>query len=148
MGKLIIFIIVTISTFIITSCSATKNSFDYSIRYEGKSGLDPYTEVYIYDYKMEKEEWKQMKIYASRYPSPLSPNYMINIGSNISLYWLQQSRTISMNSKTPILNKPTLFYYYSEIPWSNFYYPLDNIKAKVDNLGEAIELSLNIYLQR
>jgi hypothetical protein len=150
MGKLTIFVTGVISAFIITSCSASKNSINYSFRYTANSKLDPYTEVYNYNYKMEKGQWKEINIYVCMYPSPESRNYMINIGSNISFSWLMQAKTVlnTYNYSYPVLNKPTIFYYHDDVPWSNFYYPLDNVKAKVNNLREAIELALNIYLQR
>jgi len=130
----------------IVSCSTSLNSIDYSYKYLNKSRQDPYTEVYKYQYRIGKGEWSSLNIFVYNAIHAGYASYTINIGSNISFSSMQQKS--SSFTTYQITKSPNTFEYNANIKSRNFYYTWEPIVETVSNLQEAIELALNIYLQR
>lgn len=140
------FIMSSFLIFFIVSCSASLNSIDYSYKYVSKSRQDPYTEVYKYQYRIGKGAWSSLNIFVYNAIHAGYASYTINIGSNISFSSMQQKS--SSFTTYQIFKSPNTFQYSDNIKSRNFYYTWEPIVETVSNLQEAIELSLNIYLQR
>ena len=132
--------------FFIISCSSSQSAINYSYQNLSKSRQDPYTEVYEYKYRIGKGEWSSLNIFVYNSIHAGYASYTINIGSNISFSSMQQKSGSFTTYQS--FKSPSTFQYNDNIKSRNFYYTWEPIVETVSNLQEAIELALNIYLQR
>jgi hypothetical protein len=124
MKKKIINILTFIFLLLIISCSASKPPVQYSYQFIDKTRQDAYTEIYKYKYKIAESEWKDIDIYVKNDKM----TYVINIGSYFG----------------SIQNR---FVYNSLKKSQNFISQYRSVPETVNSLQEAIDLSLEMYIE-
>lgn len=108
----------------ILSCSASQPPVEYSYQYLEKVRQDAYTEVYKYRYKIGDGEWKGIDIYVKNEDF----TYIINMET----YFGQMQNRVVYNSLKKSQNFTSQF----------------NLEPEtVNDIQEAIELALGIYIQ-
>jgi len=116
-----------ISAFIfgfLTSCSSSGGAIEYSYLFLEKNTQDAFTEVYKYRYKIDEGEWNDIEIFVRQ----KSLVYIINVegyfGHEKNRY-AYDSRKTSQNFTSQLRLEP----------------------ETVNNVQEAIELALGMYIQ-
>ena len=108
----------------IFSCSASQPPVEYSYQYLEKVRQDAYTEIYKYRYKIADGEWKDIDIYVK--------NENLTYIINMETYFGQMQNRFVYNSLKKSQNFTSQF----------------NLEPEtVNDIQEAIELALGIYIQ-
>jgi len=124
MKSLVSFSVSLILFLSILSCSASQPPVEYSYQYVEKVQQDAYTEVYKYRYKIGDGEWKGIDIYVKNEDF----TYIINMET----YFGQMQNRFVNNSLKKSQNFTSQF----------------NLEPEtVNDIQEAIELALGIYIQ-
>jgi hypothetical protein len=123
--KLLLSFFVSLILFLsIFSCSASQPPVEYSYQYLEKVRQDAYTEIYKYRYKIADGEWKDIDIYVK--------NENLTYIINMETYFGQMQNRFVYNSLKKSQNFTSQF----------------NLEPEtVNDIQEAIELALGIYIQ-
>jgi len=124
MKSLLSFFVSLILFLSIFSCSASQPPVEYSYQYLEKVRQDAYTEIYKYRYKIADGEWKDIDIYVK--------NENLTYIINMETYFGQMQNRFVYNSLKRSQNFTSQF----------------NLEPEtVNDIQEAIELALGIYIQ-
>ena len=124
MKSLLSFFVSLILFLSIFSCSASQPPVEYSYQYLEKVRQDAYTEIYKYRYKIADGEWKDIDIYVK--------NENLTYIINMETYFGQMQNRFVYNSLKKSQNFTSQF----------------NLEPEtVNDIQEAIELALGIYIQ-
>jgi len=124
MKSLLSFFVSLILFLSIFSCSASQPPVKYSYQYLEKVRQDAYTEIYKYRYKIGNSEWKEIDIYVK--------NENLTYIINMETYFGQMQNRFVYNSLKKSQNFTSQF----------------NLEPEtVNDIQEAIELALGIYIQ-
>jgi len=124
MKSLLSFFVSLILFLSIFSCSASQPPVENSYQYLEKVRQDAYTEIYKYRYKIADGEWKDIDIYVK--------NENLTYIINMETYFGQMQNRFVYNSLKKSQNFTSQF----------------NLEPEtVNDIQEAIELALGIYIQ-
>ena len=124
MKSLLSFFVSLILFLSIFSCSASQPPVEYSYQYLEKVRQDAYTEIYKYRYKIADGEWKDIDVYVK--------NENLTYIINMETYFGQMQNRFVYNSLKKSQNFTSQF----------------NLEPEtVNDIQEAIELALGIYIQ-